>query len=208
MKAKTNAAKISLLVFFMYALSCAAYVLCKSVTHKICFLVTIYILLVDGVGYVFGSCVKYNKLNWLHPKLVNLLKTHPFPAISPNKTLGGYVMPIFLVLTIHIINFIYSNFQSLGDFYSPQIDLDYLKSFDITSINLSKIFYFENIRINVIESVFIVLIGQFFDLFQSFVKRQVNVKDSSNIFGSRGGFLDFFDNVFIISALLSYLYLR
>jgi phosphatidate cytidylyltransferase len=58
-----------------------------------------------------------------------------------------------------------------------------------------------------IISILIGIFGQVGDLFESFLKRQNNIKDSSNIIPGHGGFLDRFDSiVFVIPVIYSYLF--
>jgi len=50
------------------------------------------------------------------------------------------------------------------------------------------------------------LFSQFGDFFESYFKRQLNVKDSSHILLGHGGFLDRFDSMFAVS-FATYFYL-
>jgi len=57
-------------------------------------------------------------------------------------------------------------------------------------------------------SVLIGIFAQIGDLFESYLKRSVNIKDSSNLIPGHGGFLDRFDSIlFTIPALYIFLYL-
>ncbi len=75
-----------------------------------------------------------------------------------------------------------------------------LKQFWYTGFNLSHI-----IAISIIVGIF----SQVGDLFESQLKRSVQVKDSSHLIPGHGGFLDRFDSIlFSVPALYIYLYLR
>ena len=66
--------------------------------------------------------------------------------------------------------------------------------------------YFKIIELNLFESFILGLItgglSQFGDFFESKLKREINIKDTSNILSAHGGVLDRFDSLMIISPLL------
>ena len=66
--------------------------------------------------------------------------------------------------------------------------------------------YFKIIELNLFESFILGLItgglSQFGDFFESKLKREINIKDTSNILSGHGGVLDRFDSLMIISPLL------
>jgi phosphatidate cytidylyltransferase len=66
---------------------------------------------------------------------------------------------------------------------------------------------FFGLPINIFQWLFVNFIAVFGDLFESFIKRSFGVKDSSNLLGSHGGFLDRFDAlIFAALALLSLMF--
>ena len=75
-----------------------------------------------------------------------------------------------------------------------------------TIIFLLTISYFNFIELNILESFILALItggiSQFGDFFESKLKREVNIKDTSNILSGHGGVLDRFDSLAIIAPLL------
>jgi phosphatidate cytidylyltransferase len=80
----------------------------------------------------------------------------------------------------------------------------------ITGIVIWKFFIPDIGLVNIIAIGIIVgVFSQLGDLFESYLKRSVQVKDSSHIIPGHGGFLDRFDSVlFAVPALYIYLYLR
>ena len=75
------------------------------------------------------------------------------------------------------------------------------------------IFYFMKklskpvIRRSVLISILIGIFGQLGDFFESMIKRNYKIKDSSNLLLGHGGFLDRFDSI-IISSPLIFIFLR
>jgi len=70
--------------------------------------------------------------------------------------------------------------------------------------------YMNYIELNYIESFLLGLItggiSQFGDFFESLLKRELNIKDTSDILRGHGGVLDRFDSLSIISPLLLYFF--
>lgn len=75
-------------------------------------------------------------------------------------------------------------------------------------------YYFSPVHCNIFDCIVIGtivgILGQIGDLFESFIKRQCNVKESSGILPGHGGMLDRFDSlIFIVPLIYFYLfYLR
>ena len=103
-----------------------------------------------------------------------IFKGKKLTKISPNKTYSGAVGSIVF------------SFQSL-----------YI-------VNLLQIFFFNKQLINFFETnfliitVFISLICQAGDIFVSFLKRKINIKDISNILPGHGGILDRIDGLIFV----------
>jgi phosphatidate cytidylyltransferase len=102
-------------------------------------------------------------------------KTKLSPAISPNKTVVGFIGGfIGGILTAGIFNFVF-----------------------LAEVGFVKL---------VVPSLVIAFFGQLGDLVESVFKREMGVKDSSNLIPGHGGILDRFDSlVFAAPALLIYL---
>jgi phosphatidate cytidylyltransferase len=62
---------------------------------------------------------------------------------------------------------------------------------------------FFGLPINIFQWLFVNFLAVFGDLFESFIKRSFGVKDSSNLLGSHGGFLDRFDALIFAALALS-----
>jgi len=102
-------------------------------------------------------------------------KTKLSPAISPNKTVVGFIGGfIGGILTAGIFNFVF-----------------------LAEVGFVKL---------VVPSLVVAFFGQLGDLVESVFKREMGVKDSSNLIPGHGGILDRFDSlVFAAPALLIYL---
>lgn len=118
------------------------------------------IWIIDTAAYYFGW-------QWGKAKLS--------PAISPNKTIVGFVGGyIGGVLTAGIFSFVF-----------------------LADVGFSKL---------IAPALVIAFFGQLGDLVESVFKREMGVKDSSNLIPGHGGILDRFDSlVFAAPALLIYL---
>ena len=104
------------------------------------------------------------------------------PKVSPNKTIsgavGGLVWCVILTITVFCI------FNSIPAMATM---------FNSTGINLWKLAI-----ISAIGSVF----GQAGDLFESYLKRSANVKDSGKIMPGHGGMLDRFDSHIFVAPFI------
>ena len=103
-----------------------------------------------------------------------------FPSVSPNKTIVGSISGIAGSAIIAI------SFYYIIDIYDFTIKLD---SIDVLFFTL-----------------LLGGVGQVGDLFESYMKRQANVKDTSKILSGHGGFLDRFDSI-SFAAPVYYLYI-
>lgn len=111
-----------------------------------------------------------------------LFGKHHFSKISPNKTIEGLLAGVFgSILLMNIIIFI---LPEVGNF--------------LNNNNLSI-----NYNIVIILISILAIIG---DLVESYVKRCVNIKDTSNILGQHGGVLDRIDSWIFVMILISVLY--
>ncbi len=101
-----------------------------------------------------------------------LLGRHPlFPSVSPKKTIEGAVG-----------GFVFSSIAMIVLWL-----VDFIPVFHI----------FDYLAIAICAGVF----GQLGDLVESKIKREIGVKDSSNILLTHGGFLDRFDSLAVVAPL-------
>jgi phosphatidate cytidylyltransferase len=92
------------------------------------------------------------------------------PTISPNKTFEGLIGSfLFGMIVVGVFYVISSAFKKSG------------------------------VLLHFIMGSIFILVNNFGDLFESFLKRRCNVKDSSNLLGEIGGFLDLIDGILIVS---------
>ena len=99
-------------------------------------------------------------------------------SISPRKTIEGFIGGYFGSL---ICVFIFTYFEFLN--------------YSLTTLQI------------ILLSVLIGIFGQLGDFFESMIKRNYKIKDSSNLLLGHGGFLDRFDSI-IISSPLIFIFLR
>ncbi|MDA3838959.1 MAG: phosphatidate cytidylyltransferase [Candidatus Delongbacteria bacterium] len=110
-----------------------------------------------------------------------MFKTHPLAKkISPKKTIEGSISGIVFAMAAGIL--IYK--------YTPMYEM---RNLDLNNV--------------LILSFIISIVGQLGDLFESMLKRDCGVKDSSNIIPGHGGILDRFDSVIFISPIV-YIYFK
>ncbi len=103
-------------------------------------------------------------------------RTKLSPAISPNKTVQGFLGGFLgAILTAGIFHFLF-----LADVGFPRL---------------------------ILPALVIAFFGQLGDLVESIFKREMGVKDSSNLIPGHGGILDRFDSL-VFAAPALYLYLR
>lgn len=108
----------------------------------------------------------------------NFGKKKIFPTVSPNKTwvgsIAGLVSAILFLVAIN-------NMDLISNIWPKNFKLS-----DILCVGFIIGFF-----------------GQFGDFLESYFKRKLDVKDSSNLLLGHGGFLDRFDSMFIVAATTS-----
>lgn len=122
---------------------------------------------------------------------------HKFTNISPKKSIEGLIGGfIGVYLTVNYFSDVY---------YYLSIVLSKIKflNFNIVHLSIFKKYSLETLVLSIIITIVAVL-G---DLFESKIKREFNVKDSSNILLGHGGFLDRFDSA-LFTIPVVYLYLH
>ena len=105
-------------------------------------------------------------------------RTKMIESISPKKTIEGFIGGYIGSL---LCVFIFTYFE--------------LINYSLTTLQI------------ILLSISIGIFGQLGDFFESMIKRNYNIKDSSNLLLGHGGFLDRFDSI-IISSPLIFIFLR
>ena len=117
----------------------------------------------------------------------NLFGKHKIlPRVSPGKSWEGFVGGIF---SIYITTIIFLNYT--------------LKASSITNYPTDNIF-FNHILIFIL-SILISFFALSGDLFESYLKRRVNLKDSGNLLPGHGGLLDRFDAIMFVAYLIFFI---
>ena len=149
--------------------------------------------LCDTTAYILGSKFGKRKL---------------CPSISPKKTwlgaIGGFISVFIFILMLYKYNFFNFAFDlSASPVYrfTDIIDLSVYSQFPYI-LNYS----FSLLDV-VIMTIIFGLISQIGDLFESFLKRKANVKDSGTILRGHGGVLDRMDSLLFVGPSF-YLYLK
>ena len=100
-------------------------------------------------------------------------RTKMIESISPKKTIEGFIGGYIGSL---LCVFIFTYFE--------------LINYSLTTLQI------------ILLSISIGIFGQLGDFFESMIKRNYNIKDSSNLLLGHGGFLDRFDSIIISSPLI------
>ena len=136
-------------------------------------LMFLIVMLTDSFAYVFGKLFK----RWLPYKLA--------PKVSPNKTIiggvGGIIGGMAAGVAAYYIWFGLSKVAGEALIYTG-------------SIPAAVAF----MLIGLVGAI----IGQAGDLFESFIKRRCDIKDSGNILPGHGGVLDRFDSMLFVGVLI------
>lgn len=177
MKNDDRYARFLLFLYWLYVVVGLSYFIYRAPSILFIMVIIIYILCSDGCSYIFGYRLSMTPM--LPQYVKNYLQIRPFPFISPNKTIAGYIGTIV---------------GGIMAYCAVSIFLHMLGK----SVQLS-------IRM-MMWSILISIAGQVFDLFESYVKRVVHVKDSSALLGSRGGVCDRLDSAIIISIMIGAMY--
>tara|TARA_Y100001978_G_scaffold40766_1_gene36326 strand:- start:1761 stop:2537 length:777 start_codon:yes stop_codon:yes gene_type:complete len=157
------------------------------------------------LGLMFGSLIMLRDLEDIGFEIVVMLfvsvwacdsfafvagkyfgKKKILPSVSPKKTWLGTLFGVFgSTLSFYLF---YS--------YSGNLGYNFLKINDLFHLN-------DIILIGIIIGI----IGQFGDFFESLLKREAGIKDSSKILKGHGGILDRFDSIIFVSPSI-YIYIE
>ena len=108
------------------------------------------------------------------------------PSVSPKKTWLGTLFGVFgSTLSFYLFYL-----------YSGNLGYNFLKINDLFHLN-------DIILIGIIIGI----VGQFGDFFESLLKREAGIKDSSKILKGHGGILDRFDSIIFVSPSI-YIYIE
>ena len=149
--------------------------------------------LCDTAAYILGSKFGKRKL---------------CPSISPKKTwlgaIGGFISVFIFILMLYKYNFFSFAFNLSA---SPAYRFTDIIDLSVYSQSPYILKYSFSLLDVVIMTIIFGLISQIGDLFESFLKRKANVKDSGTILRGHGGVLDRMDSLLFVGPSF-YLYLK
>lgn len=147
----------------------------KQNSAPLVLLTFLIVMLTDSFAYVTGKLLK----RWLPQKLA--------PGISPNKTVIGGVGGLIGGMVAGVVSYYlwYGMSKAAGD---PLIFTSGSSSMAVVAFLL----------IGFVGAI----VGQGGDLFESYIKRRCNIKDSGKILPGHGGVLDRFDSMFFVGVLV------
>jgi len=156
---------------------CLLILLNQAGEFKLLALLIVVVPAFDMGAYVIGSTIGRHKL---------------CPSVSPNKTWEGVLGGFFGVLAVLLISYSCDFTQ-----YINSIKLDGISN------NPCHLSDFKNIVSNPVWLIFIAIIitilATLGDLFESWLKRLANVKDSGSLLPGHGGFLDRIDAIIFVT---------
>ena len=131
--------------------------------------------------YIISSVSVSDIFAMIFGKMIGGIKLSP--NISPNKTWSGFIGSIIGSALVSLAFYWHSTFFNI----------------------IENVHYFTFI----IVGILIAIVSQMGDLFESWIKRRHNVKDSGNILPGHGGVLDRFDGlIFVLFIIIIILYIR
>lgn len=167
-----------LILYWIYCTSAYLLYIYIKIHPILCIIIVIYCIYSDGFSYIFGNWLGSGANKYLPPQMIYFIQYRPVPHLSPNKTIAGYIGTviggIFAALSIILLQYIVLLFR--------------------LTITIQYNLY--------IWSIIITILGQLGDLWQSYIKRRLHIKDMGNILGSRGGVCDRIDSIAIIAIIM------
>lgn len=173
-------------VFKKFSANDALFIFCMTLYLVFAFKAMNYIMLQPGFGWPAVSVVLLITISndtfaYIGGTLVG--KNALAPKISPSKTWEGAIIGILVTLVL-VLGYIvllteFTKYQPFANFFTTKTD-DY-----------KYVIYFLLI-------LFLSLISHMGDLLFSFIKRNHNVKDFSNVLPGHGGFLDRIDSLSLV----------
>jgi phosphatidate cytidylyltransferase len=151
--------------YIILPLICLLFIYSKSAWYALALFIFIWIN--DTFAYLVGITIGKHKL---------------WPKISPKKSWEGFFGGLVFTILAAIL-FCYLLIGEISGEISLCTECENVKSLSFYMLNW------------IIFAIIVVIAGTFGDLFESYLKRSLNVKDSGTILPGHGGLLDRFDSI-------------
>ncbi len=168
------------------------------------------IVSISGQFYITLPFILLNTIEKYFSRPIVFIKIGP-----PQSEVMNYVLIVFILIwtcdTMSYFGGMLMGKHKLTEISPKKTIEGFISGIIFTVIAALIIMYFNTDLLNLSDAIafglIVSLIGPAGDIFESFIKRSVDIKDSSNIIPGHGGVLDRFDSLlFVIPFIYIYLY--